>query len=74
MWIVRGAWFGAHPTGVPVVDVATMSVAVVPVIEARVWHGGVIWMLAHPSRLWIPRLLVAPAAAAGAATIPVALS
>jgi hypothetical protein len=47
MWILHGAWFGARPAGVPFVNVATMSVAVVPVFEALVRHGGVIQTLAR---------------------------
>jgi hypothetical protein len=73
VWIVRETWFGAHPAGVPVVNVTTMSVVVVPVFEALVRRGGVIWTLARCSRLWIRRLLVAPAATAAAA-VPIASS
>jgi hypothetical protein len=40
MWIVRGAQFGIHPAGVPVVDVFTVSVAVVPVFEVLERCGG----------------------------------
>ncbi len=75
VWIVRGAWFGASPVGVPIVDVATMSVAVVPVFEALVLPGGVIQRLAHCSWHWICRLLVAIAATTAAATaVPIASS
>ncbi len=73
MWIVHGVRFGTHPAGVPVVDVATVSVAVVPFFKLRVQRGGVIRMLARCSWLWRRRLLVAPAAAAAAA-VPVVLS
>jgi hypothetical protein len=47
VWIVRGARFGARPASVPVVDVVTVSVAVVPVFKALVRRGGVIRTLAH---------------------------
>jgi hypothetical protein len=73
VWIVHRARFGARPAGVLVVNVATMSVAVVPVFEVLVRRGGVIWMLACCSWLWIRWLLVATAAATATA-IPVALS
>ncbi len=72
MWIVRGARFGARPAGVPAVDVATMSVAVVPVFEALLQRGGVVRTLGCRSWLWIRQLLVV--AAAAAAAIPVASS
>jgi hypothetical protein len=61
VWIVRGAQFDACPAGVPIVDVATMSVAVVPVFEALVWRGGVTRTFARCSWLCIRRLLVATA-------------
>jgi hypothetical protein len=70
VWIVHRAQFGARPAGVLVVDVATVSVAVVPVFEALVRCGGVIRTLVPCSWLWVRRLLVATAAAT-AATIPV---
>ncbi len=72
MWIVSGAWFGTHPAGVFVVNVATVSVAVVPAFETFVQHGGVIQMFAGRPRLWIRRLLIAPATATPAA-VPVVL-
>jgi hypothetical protein len=72
MWIVSGAWFGAHPAGVSVVNVATVSVAVVPVFEMFVRRGGVIQMFAGRPRLWIRRLLIAPATAT-TTTVPVVL-
>jgi hypothetical protein len=74
VWNVHGAQFGARPAGVPIVNIATVSVAVVPVFEALVWCGGIIWTLACCTRLWIRCLLKAPAAAAAVAAIPVALS
>ncbi len=73
MWIVHGAWFGARPAGVPVVDVATVSVAVVPVCEVLVLRGGVIQMLTYCLWLCIRQLLVATTAAATTA-VPVASS
>ncbi len=73
MWIVHGARFGAHTAGVPIVDVATMSVAVVPVFKALVWHGGVIRTLVCCSRLWIHWFLRAPTSATAAA-VTVAMS
>jgi hypothetical protein len=68
VWIVHRARFGAHPAGVPVVDVATVSVAVVPVFKMLVQHGGIIQTLACCSWQWIRRLLVATTAAVAAAT------
>ena len=73
MWIVHGARFSTCPAGVPIVDVITVSVAVVPVFEALVWRGGVIRTLGCCSWLWICQLLVATTATATTA-IPIALS